>query len=190
MHNDAPTNQNIAPVGIVFELSLGLAGALLAKWFGLPLQDWLTPASDSILRGVLATLPMLAGLALAMQSSWAPLANMRERVRALVTELFAESTWPQLAGLAIAAGVGEEILFRGALQPIISEWSVPLVGLAVSSFFFGAVHAATPTYFVVATVVGFYFGWLTQQYDDLVAPILAHSLYDFVALVWLQRRVA
>ena len=187
MPSDSPTNQNIAPVGTVFELSLGLAGAVLAEWFGLPMRDWLVPASDSVLRGVLAALPMIAGLALAMQSSWAPLANMRDRVRALVVELFSQSTWPQLAGLAIAAGVGEEILFRGALQPIVSEWTTPLLGLSIASFLFGAVHAATPTYFVVATLAGCYFGWLTQQYDDLVAPIVAHSLYDFVALMWLRR---
>lgn len=179
---------NVAPVGIVFELTLGLAGALLAKWYGLPIREWLTPEGGDVVRGLLATVPMLAGFAATMVIVWGPLVRLRERVQELVGELFAEANLLQIAALALAAGVGEEILFRGAIQPIVAEWTSPGLALVIASFLFGAVHAATPTYFVVATLVGIYLGWLFQQWEDLTAPIIAHGLYDFVALWWLRSK--
>ena len=52
---------------------------------------------------------------------------------------------------------------------------------------FGALHAASRTYFLLATLVGLYLGWLALAFDDLVAPIVVHAVYDFAALITLQR---
>ena len=43
-------------------------------------------------------------------------------------------------------------------------------------------------YFIAATCVGLYFGWLAMAYDDLIAPMIAHGLYDFIALTYVQQR--
>jgi hypothetical protein len=40
---------------------------------------------------------------------------------------------------------------------------------------------------VFAALVGLCLGWLMMAYNDLVAPIVAHSLYDFVALAYIAR---
>ena len=42
-------------------------------------------------------------------------------------------------------------------------------------------------YFVLATVIGLYLGWFALYFGELVTPIVAHSLYDFLALVYLSR---
>jgi membrane protease YdiL (CAAX protease family) len=44
-------------------------------------------------------------------------------------------------------------------------------------------------YFFLATAIGLCFGALVLQYNDLVAPMVAHSLYDFFALAYLSRRL-
>jgi membrane protease YdiL (CAAX protease family) len=83
--------------------------------------------------------------------------------------------------------VGEELLFRGALQTKLAEWTSPIVGLLLTSFLFGLAHALSKLYFLFAIAVGAFLGWLALEYHDLVAPMIAHALYDFVALVYLSK---
>ena len=51
-------------------------------------------------------------------------------------------------------------------------------------------HWSTPLYFLLATITGIYLGWLYWATGSLVAPVLAHALYDFIALVVIVRRQA
>jgi len=63
-------------------------------------------------------------------------------------------------------------------------------GWILASVLFGVVHSITPTYAVVAALVGAYLGWLWLWRDNLLAPIVTHAVYDFVALAYLTRRRA
>jgi hypothetical protein len=105
----------------------------------------------------------------------------------MVRELFPRARLVELAMIAVLAGVSEELLFRGVLQTVVARWTTPLVGLAVASLVFGGLHAISRLYFVLATLIGCYLGWLLLEFDDLAAPIVAHGLYDFVALAYLTR---
>ncbi len=81
--------------------------------------------------------------------------------------------------ISILAGFSEELLFRGFLQPL---W-----GIAAASIVFGTLHAATFGYFMLATAMGFYLGWLFQYTGNLLVPMAVHTLYDFFALNLLAR---
>jgi membrane protease YdiL (CAAX protease family) len=177
------------PVGlaIAFESFLGLAGWRLATWAGVPLRTLLEFSPSSVARGLAALLPMLLVLAWALRSRWQPIADVRNRVGQMSREIFGEASWLDLALASLAAGLGEELLFRGALQPLLAMHSSPLVGLVGVSLLFGLLHAASPAYFVLATLIGAYLGWLAQAFEDLTAPIIAHAVYDFVALAALRR---
>jgi hypothetical protein len=73
--------------------------------------------------------------------------------------------------LIVAAGVGEELLYRGALQPIF--------GIFATAIFFMLMHqqyAFTPAWIVIF-LVGLGFAWLRQRYST-TAAILAHMLYN------------
>jgi len=75
--------------------------------------------------------------------------------------------------LAVITGVSEEILFRGALQPVF--------GLLISSLFFTILHiqyALTPATLILF-VVSLGFGWL-RQHASTTASIIAHSTYNFI----------
>jgi len=172
-----------------FESGLGFVGFALAWLAGISLTDRLEITLPAVQRGLVVALPMLAMLGALSLSSWAPLIEIRRHVEQLVSELFAESSWLELALISLAAGVGEELLFRGAVQPWIASWTTPLVGWAVASLLFGLAHAMTTGYFVLATAIGGYLGWLAMGFDDLVAPIVAHAVYDFVALLYVQKTV-
>ena len=86
--------------------------------------------------------------------------------------------------LAVAAGIGEEALFRGCLQDSLVGVLGNQGAIFVAAAIFGVLHAVTPTYAVLATVAGLYFGWLFKMCGSNIAiPAFAHTLYDWIALV-------
>ena len=174
---------------ILFEAGIGFAGILLAQACGVPIWSSLVMNQEAIARGLIATFPMLAGLLVLSLSRWTPLVELRRQVESIVKTLFAESNWLELALISLSAGVGEELMFRGALQPILANWVPPVVAISVVSLLFGLAHAMSKAYFVAATAIGLYLGWLALAFDDLIAPIVAHGLYDFIALTYVQQRV-
>lgn len=76
---------------------------------------------------------------------------------------------------AMSAAVGEEILFRGALQPVF--------GILPTTLFFALLHtqyALTPGS-VAIVLVGLVFAWLKEK-QSTTAAIIAHFAYNFVLL--------
>jgi uncharacterized protein len=180
-------NRRIVPIALVFESALGLAGWAICAWQNVSLAPRLVVSGEVLLRSVIASAPMFALLAYVTRSRWKPLVELRNQVEQLVGEIFRGVSWLGLAAVAIAAGVGEELLFRGALQPLAERWWGPAAGLMAVSLLFGVVHAVSPAYFLFATIVGLYLGGLAQFLDELVTPIVVHAAYDFAALLMLRR---
>ncbi len=173
-----------------FELGLGGLALLIAWLLSIPLAGQLRLDGSQLLSGLVATVPMLGGFWCLMRATWRPLQQLRQFVERLVAELFGQPTLLQLAVLSLAAGIGEELLFRGVLQPLVTRWSTPFWGLIVASLVFGLAHSLSTVYFLLATAVGLYLGGLAMMTGGLVAPMLAHGLYDFVALWCLCRSTA
>ncbi len=175
---------------LLFESGLGIAGVGFAYLSdNSQLDAMLQITSSAVLRGLLAVFPMLAMLGVLTRSVWPPFVEIRLAVEQLVYQMFFRSSWLELALISLAAGVGEEILFRGALQPWIASWTTPWIALAVVSLLFGLAHALSMSYFVLATLIGGYLGWLAMEFGDLVAPIVAHATYDCAALIYFQWKV-
>jgi membrane protease YdiL (CAAX protease family) len=118
--------------------------------------------------------------------------ELRELLRSHLAAYFAKATLYELACVALAAGVGEELLFRGFLLEALTRhldadaWGgwLPLV---LSSLMFGVVHYVSGTYLVLATLVGAYLGLMVIVSGSLWVPMTTHAVYDFVALIYLQR---
>lgn len=108
-----------------------------------------------------------------------PFQRIYEHVKAILDKPLRGLGIMELTLLAAAAGIGEEVFFRGVLQTI--------AGIELASVIFGLLHALTPTYFLLATLMGFYLGWLYDATGNLLVPIVVHWLYDTLAL-WLLRR--
>ncbi|MFC1597814.1 lysostaphin resistance A-like protein, partial [Planctomycetota bacterium] len=60
-------------------------------------------------------------------------------------------------------------------------------GLAVAAILFGLAHPITPGYVLLAGLMGLYLGWLQITCGNLLVPIMAHAVYDFLALVYLVK---
>jgi len=85
--------------------------------------------------------------------------------------------------LALASGLGEEVFFRGALQP--------RVGLLPASLLFGLAHLAPRRDLALwagfALLAGLILGALFEYTGNLLAPAIAHVLVNAVNLRWLSR---
>jgi membrane protease YdiL (CAAX protease family) len=73
----------------------------------------------------------------------------------------------------------------------VADWlgppSGPWIALVVASIVFGFGHMISGAYAVVAMVIGVYLGALLMVTESIVAPVIAHGLYDFCALLYLVR---
>lgn len=87
--------------------------------------------------------------------------------------------------ISLFAGVGEELFFRGFLQPKI--------GIVSTSIIFGLVHFIfnLRRFYLVALLyiaIGFLFGFVYELFDSLWAPVIFHCVYDFTALIYFRGR--
>ena len=85
--------------------------------------------------------------------------------------------------MAILPAVGEELIFRGVLQPqIIKMVKNPHVGIILTAILFSAIHLQFLGFFSRA-ILGVLFGYLFYYSKNIRYPILAHFLNNFLALV-------
>jgi membrane protease YdiL (CAAX protease family) len=166
--------------------------------------------TPNIIHGILATAPLLiVALFLDLFEQYSPSlqAVTNASLRSVMT-LLGTSKKPVIAIfvsllLGIAAGFGEEMMFRGVLQseivsllhpysnlllntkPFLGIEADEFMAITASALLFGALHMVTFLYAAIATIAGIYFGYLQAIYDHtLTIPIIAHAVYDWIALVY------
>jgi membrane protease YdiL (CAAX protease family) len=195
-----PRAREYRHLGLVLlaEGGLGLAalgiGWLAGHWPAIGIR-WEAATAGEQLRaagaGVLATLPLLAMLLAADRFPIGPLKQVQDVATEAIRQMFPRPRVWHLALVAGMAGIGEELLFRGLVQAGLAEKIGPPYGawaaLAVASVMFGAFHWLNTTYALLAALAGAYFGWLLIATGSLWPPIVAHAIYDFVALCYLVR---
>ncbi|MFL5493548.1 MAG: CPBP family intramembrane glutamic endopeptidase [Gemmatimonadales bacterium] len=137
--------------------------------------------------GLAATLPLCLGLAWCLRTSFPPIVRLIRLVNQQVRPLFEGCSFPELVLVSALAGAGEEALFRGVLQPSLADHVPGWMALITTAAAFGLVHFLTREYAIAAGIVGLYLGAAVLLSGNLFVPMLAHGLYDLVALVLLVR---
>lgn len=160
----------LSALGTGWRLRRNLDGVLQRLGLRLPtLRDWLAGLVLGMLifGGMSLAASVLPSTAAADQSGAHPLFNI------------VKNSLPAALLVAILAGTGEEIFFRGALQPVF--------GLYVSSLLFALVHVHygfTPEMLILFLVsVGF---GLARKRFSTTAAIIAHATYNFVPFLILR----
>lgn len=144
-----------------------------ALWNGL--RDRGMPLfGDSLLLGVAlgvgaAALTFLLGITV-----YRLIPAMRRLAEELAPTLVDEARLRELMFVSLFSGVGEEALFRGAVQPEF--------GLVAAAIAFGALHIGPDRRYLLwtgwALLAGLLFGWLFLVTGGLIAPVLAHTLHN------------
>lgn len=94
-------------------------------------------------------------------------------------------SWSEILFISMCAGVGEELLFRGAIQP--------LLGVVLTSMIFVAIHGYINPYNWRLSVYGLYMTLaiiglgIINDYFGLIAPIIAHTIIDVYLLHHMQK---
>jgi membrane protease YdiL (CAAX protease family) len=176
---DLTNRRHFLALAAAFEGSLAVIAWALGWFFELNPLARLTLEVRGLIWGVAGTIPMILLFALANRYPVGPLRKIKQFLHETLGPSLVACRWYDLLLVAAIAGISEELLFRGALQP--------LCGLFWSNVLFGFAHCITPTYVVFAGAVGGYLGGLMEGANNLLAPIVAHALYDFLAFLVVVR---
>ena len=162
-------------------IALGILGLVIMMIAKLEIVSVLQINIRTIGAGIAATIPLLIFLVWLYKTRFAPIARLREDQ----LKFFADNNIPLDTGsifaFSIAAGIGEELLFRGALQGVFDLFLPSAAAIIIAGVLFGALHCRSYAYAVIVSVAGVYFGWLYVATGSLIAPIIAHTLYDLAA---------
>jgi membrane protease YdiL (CAAX protease family) len=157
------------------------------RWLGISPLERLHPTPAAFGSGIVAAVPLLLGLRWTLTTGWNPVRRLVALVVEQLGPLLAPRSPMELALLAALAGFAEEILFRGVVQVGLAGILPETGALVVASAAFGLAHFITPTYAVLAGLAGLYLGGLFLLQGSLTAPIVAHAVYDAVALNYVVR---
>lgn len=79
------------------------------------------------------------------------------------------------------SGPAQEIVFRGLLFFSIMRWRGWEAALVVSSVLFGLFHVLKGVHYIIATtLIGFFYGYITYRTRNIIGPIAAHGLNNFI----------
>jgi membrane protease YdiL (CAAX protease family) len=172
-----------------FEASLALVAVFLGWVADIDPFENIYFSEIAIAYGVIGTAPLFLMFIALENMQGESVANIRKLLLNTLGPGLHRYHWRDLLILAAIAGVSEELLFRGVIQPWIeSSWGIT-AGLIGSNIVFGLVHAVTPLYALLAGLVGIYLGLSLDYAGDrnLLIPIIIHGFYDFLAFVALMR---
>lgn len=179
--------RNVVPIAAGFEASLAVVAIGLGLILGVNPLESLTWDPWAVFWGLLAAAPLFLVLWLIVRFPVPPLRDLVELVDQFLSDALRGATLRHFALISLMAGIGEEVLFRGLAQPFLGDLAGSrFVGLTAAGILFGLVHWVTPSYAVLAGMVGVYLGLLLIVTGNLLAPIVCHAAYDFLALWYLQ----
>ncbi len=177
---------SVGPAQLVLQivLYLVLAYAAVGWWFARSLRAatarlGIGPPTPRVIGSALAGLVVglvVAGVANALALALQP--DLAAELDAVTEEITAEVQNPVGALLlGVSAGVGEEAIFRGALQP--------RYGIVLTSIVFAVLHA--PQYGVNVAILGLFgisvvLGLLRARFGT-TAAMITHALYNFLAVL-------
>ena len=163
------------------ESLLAAGAAAWIRWRAIPTSWTEGPWMLAVAAGLAAAgvLALVNRALLCHAPDFAGVRSIRRLYRDTLRPQFATAGLRDVVLISVAAGVGEELLFRGALQ---AE-----AGLAAASVVFGLLHIggrASVVFGGWVMVMGAGLGWLAAVTGGLLAPIVAHTVYDAAAIAY------
>jgi len=171
---------------LMFQGGIGVVGLAAIALFGIPVYYEGVSLGSALFWGLVGS---VATYAVILLVSRVP-GLLRDSLESQLEQLHrfaSDYSWIVLIALSVFAGVGEELLFRGAIQGWLAQRVHDAVAIVLASLLFGLVHYLSFTYFVLATGLGMTLGTVYALTDSLVLVMVWHGVYDMIALYCLRR---
>ena len=188
--NQEPTENDVFVPLILGTLLIGFVAVALSLLLNTPLPAQFSLNINDFLVGVIATLPLALFLYWFSNTTNETLSAFRRSQIEFFASLGFEFTLPRIILMALAAGISEELLFRGVFQTWLTGFTPLLAAIIVSNIIFGALHMRTMLYAIIAGLVGVYLGIVYAATENLLAPITTHIVYDAIALEYTRRAIS
>ena len=168
---------------VLFYLLLAGAGLGVMTWFGLIGGLGLPKDPPGILVGLGAG-AALGAVLVALSRLGSRYAESVRRLEAGLRSLLGPMTRLEVVIAALASSIGEEFLFRGAMQPLIGLWPTALI--------FGVLHRGPNRLFaiwpILAALAGLLLGVLVEWSGSVWPAVVAHALINGLNLEYLVGR--
>ena len=179
------------------EAGMGAAALAIGYYFDIPFAktihltppDWFSLGIGAVAAVVGALIALIA-----QRLPFAFTRRLKEDSARVVTNLLGRCTRPDLVGVALLAGMGEELLFRGLLQQgllyAVPENLIPAgpwIVTGIVAILFGMLHSISIPYIIVATIASVGLSVLFITTGDLLSCIVCHAFYDLVLLLVLVK---
>ena len=189
MENNPFKLENFFRTACYFESSLIIVSVLLGWISDIDPFEHIHFSENAIFYGLFGTLPLFFIFLTMEHMNISSIKKIRQILIDTLGPNMHQYNWADLFILATIAGISEELLFRGVIQPWIeNSWGMT-VGLIASNVLFGLLHAVTPLYAILATCVGIYLGLFLDYSGErnLLIPIVIHAVYDFLAFLVIMK---
>lgn len=85
--------------------------------------------------------------------------------------------------MAVLPAIGEELMFRGTIQPFLQKWTKsPHWAIWITAFVFSAIHFQISG-FIPRMILGAYLGYLFYWSGSLWLPIVAHFMHNSLSII-------
>ena len=174
---EPPSGPALVLAALVFyALMVALAVLVLSAQDLSPLDAVFGPQPPALPAWVAAVAGAGAGLAVVVAGLPLQRFAFYQDMLAHLRELLGRPSTATILALSLSSAVAEEVLFRGALQP--------LLGLGPVAVLFGLLHGGASrslwTWTVWATAMGFALGGLAAWTQSLLGPMLCHLTVNFL----------
>lgn len=93
-------------------------------------------------------------------------------------------TYVDIVFFSLCAGIGEEIFFRGAIQPLLGVWLTAFIFIAIHGYL-SFTDLSINIYGSMMVVIVAGFGFLTLKYG-IWAAIMAHFIFDVIVFIYIK----
>jgi membrane protease YdiL (CAAX protease family) len=174
---------------VVLEGGLAVVALALGWLTGIDPLNHFTINWPALTWAIVGTIPLILFFIIFYHFPVGPLGPIKKFLIRTLGPYLNTCHWYDLLLIALLAGVCEELFFRGFLQPWIESSGGAMAGLLGSNLVFALAHFITQTYALLTGLMGVYLGLLLDASGqrNLLIPILAHTIYDFLAFVIVTR---
>lgn len=192
IEDEAPPEIPPAPPGIFWvaaltELLTGVVALMLCKLTGInPLGPKFQISLNQVVKAIQIFVPF--SILFWIMEKAIP-SNVQRAIDKRFRSFFDDRWISSIFVFCTFVAIGEELLFRGWLLPWFSSIGLPGIWpVLLSAIVFGALHAYTKLYMLMASVAGALLGFMYVQTGSLLHPLIVHFIYDFATIMMLKMR--